>query len=53
MTVLRISDWRKARRLRRFHRRCDRLGIPQDVRVRLLRISDEAPDWYAGRREAA
>jgi hypothetical protein len=33
----------------RFHRRCDRLGIPSDVRSRLLKIGAPIPDWYAGR----
>lgn len=36
-------------RLRRFHRRCDRLRIPADVRERLLKMGDTPPDWYAGR----
>lgn len=46
------TRWRRARRLRAFHRRCDRLRIPDDVRVRLLKASNKAPDWYAGRRSA-
>jgi len=48
-----LKDWLAARRLRKFHRDCDRLRIPADVRVRLLKISDRAPDWYAGRQDPA
>jgi hypothetical protein len=41
--------WYRAWRLRRFHRRCDRLRVPDDVRAQMLKISTEPPDWYAGR----
>lgn len=45
----RLSRWRAERRLRRFHAKCDRLRIPYDVRQRMLKVTDRAPDWYARR----
>lgn len=51
----RFQAWLASRRLARFHRRCDRLGIPGDVRRRMVRAATKtgkklkAPDWYAGR----
>lgn len=38
--------------MRRFHRSCDRLGIPDDTRERILKATKSAPDWYAGRKSA-
>lgn len=50
-----MKGWLEARRLRRFHRKCDRLDIPSEVRKRLISMAEQsgeklrAPDWYAGR----
>lgn len=49
------SPWR----LRRFHRKCDKLGVPGEVRERMIRMAEQsgeklrAPDWYAGRTDHA
>lgn len=47
----RFAKWRFRRRRARWHRKCDRLGIPGYVRVRMRKMDPEyrdAPDWYAG-----
>jgi len=42
------------RAVRKFHRRCDRLGIPDHIRERQLKSAfslgekPAPPDWYAG-----
>lgn len=46
----RLSVWWGAWRLRRFHRRCDRLGVPQEVRARMWKAACKTVDWYAGRK---
>lgn len=44
---------RKAIRIRRrFVRDCKRLGIPEDVAGRIWKMTDKAPDWYAGRKDS-
>lgn len=50
-----MRAWLEQRRLDRFHRKCDRLGVPADVRSAYLRMcrssgkKPSAPTWYAGR----
>jgi hypothetical protein len=47
---------RLARRRERWHRACDGLGIPHDVRRRAEKSDPEyrhPPTWYAGRRKNA
>lgn len=45
----RFQEWRDRRRRRKFEAACDRLGIPEDVRVRMRKLGMDAPHWYAGR----
>lgn len=52
---MKLREHLQARRQRRFHRTCENLGIPSDVRQRFIRMAEhsgeklKAPDWYAGR----
>lgn len=58
LTREKLMTRRERRRLNRFHRKCDRLGVPSDVRHRIIRMAAatgeklKAPDWYAGRDSA-
>jgi len=47
----RLRSYRRRRQLEAFHRQCDKLGVPEDVRRRLLKMGGRptAPDAYAGR----
>lgn len=53
--VKRLGERRRGRAYRRFHESCDKLGVPDEVRARVLKsytYDDALPkvmDWYGGR----